>query len=565
MSPVRVDEPPVLAVEDLHVTFSTRNGPVEAVKGVSLQLRARETLGIVGESGSGKSVTAFAVTRLLEAAGRITGGRILFNGQDITAARSGQLRSVHGAAIAMIFQNPRAALNPIRTVGLQIADAIGARERISATEGRARALDLLKAVLIRNPEQRLDAYPHELSGGMCQRVMIAMAIAGEPSLLIADEPTTGLDVTTQKTVMDLVERIIAERGMSMILITHDLGLAARYCQRVIVMEQGKVVEEAEPRILFHSPQHPYTRRLVATSPTATSTLADLAPEGAALTFAVPSEATKPGTPPLLEVQNLVKRYEGGVVAVDDVSFRLQPGESLGLVGESGSGKSTISRLVCRLIDQSEGRILFDGESIGDQPARNFHASPVRKDIQIVFQDPTESLNPRYSAFECIAHPLRRLLAMGDGSALTARVRECAERAGLPHDLLERFPHQLSGGQKARVGIARAIASRPRLLVLDEPTAALDVSVQAIILQLLDSLRRQDNLGLLFVSHDLNVVRMMCNRIIVLRNGRIVETGDSQSLFSNAQDPYTRSLIDAVLNISGVDGGRESASGLVPVV
>jgi peptide/nickel transport system ATP-binding protein len=565
MSPVRVDEPPVLAVEDLHVTFSTRNGPVEAVKGVSLQLRARETLGIVGESGSGKSVTAFAITRLLEAAGRITGGRILFNGQDITSARSGQLRSVHGAAIAMIFQNPRAALNPIRTVGLQIADAIGARERISATEGRARALDLLKAVLIRNPEQRLDAYPHELSGGMCQRVMIAMAIAGEPSLLIADEPATGLDVTTQKTVMDLVERIIAERGMSMILITHDLGLAARYCQRVAVMEQGKVVEEAEPRFLFRNPQHSYTRRLVATSPTATSTLADLAPEGAKIAVAVPREATKPGTPPLLEVQNLVKRYDGGVVAVDDVSFRLQPGESLGLVGESGSGKSTISRLVCRLIDQSGGRILFDGESIGDQPARNFHTSSVRKDIQIVFQDPTESLNPRYSAFECIAHPLRRLLAMGDGSALTARVRECAERAGLPHDLLERFPHQLSGGQKARVGIARAIASRPRLLVLDEPTAALDVSVQAIILQLLDSLRRQDNLGLLFVSHDLNVVRMMCNRIIVLRNGRIVETGDSQSLFSNAQDPYTRSLIDAVLNISGVDGGRESASGLVPVV
>jgi peptide/nickel transport system ATP-binding protein len=246
-----------------------------------------------------------------------------------------------------------------------------------------------------------------------------------------------------------------------------------------------------------------------------------------------------------------------VAAVDDVSFRIAAGESLGLVGESGSGKSTISRLVCRLIDQTEGRILFDGEPIGEQPARSFHASPVRKDIQIVFQDPTESLNPRYSAFDCIAHPLRRLLAMGDGSALTARVRECAERAGLPLDLLERFPHQLSGGQKARIGIARAIASRPRLLVLDEPTAALDVSVQAIILQLLDSLRVQDNLGLLFVSHDLNVVRMMCTRIIVLRNGRIIETGDSQTLFSKAEDPYTRSLIDAVLNISG--GGMAPAS------
>jgi peptide/nickel transport system ATP-binding protein len=305
---IRADDPPMLAVEDLRVTFSTRNGTVEAVKGVSLEVRARETLGIVGESGSGKSVTAFAVTRLLEAAGRITGGRILFNGRDITAARAGQLRSVHGAAVAMIFQNPRAALNPIRTVGLQIADAIGARERISAAEGRTRALDLLKAVLIRNPEQRLDAYPHELSGGMCQRVMIAMAIAGEPSLLIADEPTTGLDVTTQKTVMDLVARIIAERGMAMILITHDLGLAARYCQRVAVMEQGKIVEEAEPAVLFSSPAHPYTRRLVATSPTATSTLADLTPEGATHAAAMPRLASEPGTPPLLEVQNLVKRY-----------------------------------------------------------------------------------------------------------------------------------------------------------------------------------------------------------------------------------------------------------------
>jgi peptide/nickel transport system ATP-binding protein len=546
---VRADDPPMLAVEDLHVTFSTRNGLVEAVKGVSLEVRARETLGIVGESGSGKSVTAFAVTRLLDAAGRISGGRILFNGRDITGARSGQLRSVHGAAIAMIFQNPRAALNPIRTVGLQIADAIGARERISVSEGRTRALELLKAVLIRNPEQRLDAYPHELSGGMCQRVMIAMAIAGEPSLLIADEPTTGLDVTTQKTVMDLVARIIADRGMSMILITHDLGLAARYCQRVAVMERGKVVEAAEPAALFSSPKHPYTRRLVAASPTATSTLVDLAPEGALPAAAVRQHAPEPGTPPLLEVQNLVKRYEG-VAAVDGVSFRIAAGESLGLVGESGSGKSTISRLVCRLIDQSEGSILFDGESIGDQPARNFHASPVRKDIQIVFQDPTESLNPRYAAFDCIAHPLRRLLGMGDGAALTARVRECAERAGLPFDLLERFPHQLSGGQKARVGIARAIASRPRLLVLDEPTAALDVSVQAIILQLLDSLRQQDNLGLLFVSHDLNVVRMMCSRIIVLRNGKIVETSDSETIFRKAGDPYTRSLIEAVLNISG---------------
>jgi peptide/nickel transport system ATP-binding protein len=581
---------PLLAIEDLHVTFSTRRGLVEAVRGVSFSVAAGETLGVVGESGSGKSVTAFAVTRLLDASGRVSQGRIRFAGEDITKASSKQLRRIHGAAISMIFQNPRGALNPIRTVGQQIADAIMAHEPISAGEGRARALELLKAVLIREPEKRLDAYPHELSGGMCQRVMIAMAIACAPKLLIADEPTTGLDVTTQKTVMDLLARITAERGMAMILITHDLGLASRYCQRVCVMEQGKVVEEAQPLSLFSAPQHPYTKRLVAASPTATSTIADLAPEALSPSTvahsphpeeAAPAAVSKdgsvvseppgssfetkpaaspqdegsgkkpaPGTPLLLEVQNLVKRYDRGVVAVNDVSFAIRAGESLGLVGESGSGKSTISRLVCRLIDASEGEILFDGQAIGTLPARDFHRSPLRKDIQIVFQDPTDSLNPRFNAFDCIAHPLRRLLNMKDGAALTARVSECAERAGLPSELLERFPHQLSGGQKARVGIARAIACRPRLLILDEPTAALDVSVQAVILQLLDRLRREDDLALLFVSHDLNVVRMMCERTVVMQNGAIVEQGESLALFAAPQTEYARTLLEAVLHLGG---------------
>jgi peptide/nickel transport system ATP-binding protein len=450
----------------------------------------------------------------------------------------------------MIFQNPRAALNPIRAVGAQIADAILAHRRISKQEAKLEALNLLRAVQIRDPERRMDAYPHELSGGMCQRVMIAIAISCNPKLLIADEPTTGLDVTTQKVVMDLLAEIAAARGMATLLITHDLGLAARYCRRVVVMEQGRLVEEADPLTLFHTPQHRYTKRLVAASPTATSRVEDLVPKGEALPAVQIKDVLPlaPGTPPLLDVQRIVKRFDEGAPAVSDFSMTMGAGESVGLVGESGSGKSTTSRMICRLIDASEGEILFDGYSIAQIPSRDFHRSPLRKDIQIVFQDPNESLNPRFTAFDCIAHPLLRLLKMRAGAGLRQRVEECADRVGLPRELLSRFPHQLSGGQKARVGIARAIACRPRLLVLDEPTAALDVSVQAVVLQLLDRLRREDNLAFLFVSHDLNVVRMMCDRTIVLRAGHIVEQGESRNLFTNPQTDYTRELVEAVPNI-----------------
>ncbi len=542
---------PLLRIEDLHVTFSTRRGLVEAVRGVTLSLDAGEMLGLVGESGSGKSVTGFATTRLLDAAGRVTAGRILFRGQDITKIPDGDFRMLHGAAISMIFQNPRAALNPIRAIGQQIADAILSHKRMSREQAAGEALELLRAVQIRDPEKRMAAYPHELSGGMCQRVMIAIAISCAPMLLIADEPTTGLDVTTQKVVMDLLAGIAAQRGMATILITHDLGLAARYCRRVVVMEQGRLVEEAPPQALFRNPRHVYTKRLVAASPTATSRIEDLVTDEeksqylAMLAACKPRPAPPPGTPLLLDVQSLAKRYDQGSPAVTDFSMTMAAGESVGLVGESGSGKTTTSRMICRLIDPSEGVILFDGQSIGDLAARDFHRSPVRKEIQLVFQDPNDSLNPRFTAFDCIAHPLLRLAGMRPGDALRQRVEECAQRVGLPLGLLPRFPHQLSGGQKARIGIARAIACRPRLLVLDEPTAALDVSVQAVVLQLLDRLRREDNLAFLFVSHDLNVVRMMCDHTIVLRNGCIVEQGESRAVFGNPQTAYTRELVEAV--------------------
>jgi ABC-type glutathione transport system ATPase component len=549
---------PLLQIENLHVTFSTRRGLVEAVRGITLSLQAGEMLGLVGESGSGKSVTGFATTRLLDSSGRLVQGRILYRGKDITKMPDRDFRMLHGAAMSMIFQNPRAALNPIRAVGLQIADAILSHKRMTKEAAAEEALKLLRAVQIRDPEKRMAAYPHELSGGMCQRVMIAVAISCNPMLLIADEPTTGLDVTTQKVVMDLLARIAADRGMATILITHDLGLAAQYCRRVVVMEKGRLVEEAAPVTLFRQPQHAYTKRLVAASPTAISRIEDLVPAGeerdqylAVLASRKVGAVPSPGTPPLLDVKNLAKRYDQGQPAVAGFSMTMKAGESVGLVGESGSGKTTTSRMICRMIDASEGEILFDGQSIGQLPARDFHRSPLRKDIQIVFQDPNESLNPRFTAFDCIAHPLLRLAKMRPGEALRQRVEECARRVGLPIDLLSRFPHQLSGGQKARVGIARAIACRPRLLVLDEPTAALDVSVQAVVLQLLDRLRREDNLALLFVSHDLNVVRMMCDRTIVLRNGHIVEQGESRALFDNPQSDYTRELVEAVPHIQTI--------------
>ena len=534
---------PLLQVENLQVRFATRHGPVDALHGISFTVEAGETLGIVGESGSGKSVTSLAVMRLLDRAGRIEGGRIKFQGQEITHANHKELRQLRGAALSMIFQNPRLALNPIRTVEHQIADVLRAHNHLSTRSARNQVLDLLHAVLIRDPERRLHAYPHELSGGMCQRVMIAMAIACEPALLIADEPTTGLDVTTQQTVMELLARIQAERHMAMILITHDLGLAARWCRRIAVMDQGRIVETGPTAALFKAPTHPYTIRLVAASPTRRSTLADLTPLPPYFP-ATKAPHVAPTTLPLLELRQLTKHFDN-IAAVDRVSFQIPPGGSLGLVGESGSGKSTLSRLVCRLIDPDAGEILFDGQNIGALPARDFHRSPHRRDIQIVFQDPHDSLNPRHTAHDSIAHPLRRLEGLRDGAALDARVRDAATRAGLSLALLDRFPHQLSGGQKARIGIARAIAPRPRLLVLDEPTAALDVSVQAVILQLLDRLRREDGIGLLFVSHDLNVVRMLCDGLVVLQAGKVVEAGPSQSVFAAPTADYTKDLLAAI--------------------
>ncbi|QOZ37079.1 ABC transporter ATP-binding protein [Bradyrhizobium sp. CCBAU 53421] len=589
---------PLLDVQDLTVEFTTRRGIVKAVQHVNISVGKGETVGIVGESGSGKSVTSYAVMRILDRAGRIADGSVMFSGIDVKSASESQMRDLRGREVSMIFQNPRAALNPIRKVGHQIEDVLRQHvQQAQVTDRGEKAIEALEQVKIARPRERYHAYPFELSGGMCQRVVIALALACNPQLLIADEPTTGLDVTTQKAVMDLIVELTRRRAMSTILITHDLGLAAAYCDRVVVMEKGRVVETAKSADIFAAPQHDYTKKLMRATPRLGVSLRDLLPEddslasprvrGEADTRSVAGEGDSPRAvlvdtaphpnplpvkngereriEPLLLVEKLVKEYPrqgaGSVLtklfgrkppveedifrAVDGISFQVDHGESVGLVGESGCGKSTTSMMVMRLLDQTSGRIMFDGEDIGAIAPQSFARLPRRSQIQMVFQDPTDSLNPRFTAARAIADPIMQLGDIRGRDALRHRCEELARLVGLPVNLLDRFPHQLSGGQKARVGIARAIALHPKLVILDEPTAALDVSVQAVVLNLLQDLKQSMGMSYLFVSHDLNVVRLLCDRVIVMRSGRIVEQGTSEHVLGNPQDAYTKELLTAI--------------------
>jgi peptide/nickel transport system ATP-binding protein len=558
------DAIPLLDVEDLTVEFATRRGTVRAVQHVTVKVAKGETVGIVGESGSGKSVTSYAVMRILDRAGRIAEGSIVFGGVDVRNAPESEVRQLRGREISMIFQNPRSALNPIRKVGKQIEDILLEHVQAVPDDVKQKAIEALQRVRISQPEERYHAYPFELSGGMCQRVVIALALACRPQLLIADEPTTGLDVTTQKAVMDLVVELTRERGMSTILITHDLGLAAAYCDRVVVMEKGKVVETALSRKIFSAPEHAYTRKLMRATPRLGIGLRDLLPPDADHT-PIPEGSVVESGAPLLVVKDLVKEYKRNAVpasllklfgrkdaeevkpfrAVGGISFEVKRGESVGLVGESGCGKSTTSMMVMRLIDKTSGTIAFGGEDIGAIPAKQFAVLPARKRIQMVFQDPTDSLNPRFTAVRAIADPLMRLGDVHGSDALRAKCEDLARQVGLPLELLDRFPHQLSGGQKARVGIARAIALRPELVILDEPTAALDVSVQAVVLNLLADLKALLGMSYLFVSHDLNVVRLLCDRVIVMRAGQIVEQGTSEEVLGAPKTDYTRELLSAI--------------------
>jgi peptide/nickel transport system ATP-binding protein len=568
--------PPLLAVEGLRTVFD--GADAAAVDGIRFSIAAGQTLGLVGESGSGKSVTSLSVLGLLPESAEIVAGRISYLGRDLVRLPKRDLRSVRGAEISMIFQEPGTALNPVFKVGSQVAETLRLHQNLSRRESRERVIALLREVGMPDPERRLHSYPHELSGGQKQRVMIAMALACGPRLLIADEPTTALDVTIQAQILDLLRRLRDERGMAMLFITHDLGVIAEIADDVAVMHRGRLVEQADVLSLFEHPQHPYTRGLLACRPrldrafhrlpTVEAFLAGEAAAGADETVAPPRRLLHPGADaagdptarwveaderPLLAVANLAVHFRsrGGwwsrgapaTRAVDDVSFELYRGQTLGLVGESGCGKTTTGRAILRLLELTAGAVTFDGIDLAALKGRELRR--LRRRFQLVFQDPYASLNPRMRVETLVTEPM----AVHGIGANAAERRERAARllaeVGLEEAHLRRYPHEFSGGQRQRVAIARALATDPDLLICDECVSALDVSVQAQVLNLLKDLQERRGLTYLFISHDLSVVKFMADMIAVMRQGRIVEFGAAERIYRAPRETYTRELIAAV--------------------
>ncbi|MWP36927.1 dipeptide ABC transporter ATP-binding protein [Rhodobacter sphaeroides] len=527
---------PALTVEGLEVSVRTEAGLRPLVSGLSFTLARGETLAIAGESGSGKSITSLAIMGLLPPpAVRITGGRIKLGRTELPDLPEGRMRAIRGDRVAMIFQEPMTSLNPVLTIGTQLAEAIRAHETVSKAEARARALEALRSVRLSQPERRLDQYPHELSGGMRQRVMIAMALALRPEVLIADEPTTALDVTVQREVLDLLRDLQRELGTAIILITHDMGVVAEMADRVIVMRDGRMVEEGPATQIFAEPRAEYTRALLA---------------------AVPRMGAGRGRPPVeaepiarlsdLQVRfdlkgGLLGRTQARVHAVEHVSFDIRRGETFALVGESGCGKSTIAKAMVGLVPH-EGRIEIGGQTLGTLDAAERKA--LRRRVQIVFQDPMAALDPRMRIGDLIAEPLV-IHGIGTPEERRARVGDLLTRVGLSPAQMERYPHEFSGGQRQRICIARALALRPELIIADESVSALDVSVQARVLDLLAALKREFGIALLFISHDMAVVENVSDRVAVMYLGQIVEMGTRDQVFGNPQHPYTRRLIEAV--------------------
>ena len=517
----------LIEIRDLRVGFAGR----EVVHGVNLDIRRGECLALVGESGSGKSVTAHSILRLLPGKNVETQGSIRYNGIDLVSASPAQLRSLRGNRIAMIFQEPMTSLNPLHTVEKQVSEILITHKGLKKREARARTLKLLELVGIRDPQHRLNAYPHQLSGGQRQRVMIAMALANEPELLIADEPTTALDVTVQQKILELLIDLQQRLGMSLLLISHDLNLVRKIAQRVCVMRAGEIVEQATCEDLFKAPQHPYSRMLIEAEPSGSPVPADdpdnlLQVDDLKVWFPLP--------------KSLFSRERHYVKAVDGVSFELKKGRTLGIVGESGSGKSTLGQAVLRLVE-SQGSIRLDGQQLG--ALNQDQLRPLRRHMQVVFQDPFGSLSPRMSVQQIISEGL---LAHNIG---TVQEREAAvirvlQEVGLDPESRHRYPHEFSGGQRQRISIARALIMEPELILLDEPTSALDRTVQKQVVDLLRDLQAKHGLTYLFISHDLAVVHALAHDMIVIKDGKVVEQGNAQSLFSNPQHPYTRELLQA---------------------
>ncbi|MCS7162908.1 MAG: ABC transporter ATP-binding protein [Bacteroidia bacterium] len=568
----------MLEVRHLHVGFSTRAGYTPAVEDVSFTLPPGRTLGIVGESGSGKSVTALSILRLIPSPpGQIRQGEILFDSPslgrvDLLTLSEKQMRHLRGNEIAMIFQEPMTSLNPVFTCGEQVVEAIRLHQRVSAKEAYERALALFEEVKLPNPKRIYEAYPHQLSGGQKQRVMIAMAISCEPRLLIADEPTTALDVTVQKTILELLLELQTRHGMSLIFISHDLGVIGEICDEVLVMYKGKVVEQGEVRAIFAHPRAAYTKGLIACRPPLDRrlhrlpTLADFlrAPERLTVEEALKAETVSEeqyrtrqkrlaAQAPLLEVENLQVHFPvtrgvfGRVVdyvkAVDGVSFTVYPGETVGLVGESGSGKTTTGRAILRLIEPTGGRVVFMDQEVTGLPSEALRR--LRRYMQIIFQDPYSSLNPRLTVGTMLTEPLLFHKIVETPAQAKEKAIELLEKVGLEADHFYRYPHEFSGGQRQRIAIARALAVQPKFIICDESVSALDVSVQAQVLNLLLDLQEQYGLSYLFISHDLSVVKFMSDRLLVLYQGKVVESGYAEDIYRAPQHPYTQRLIEAI--------------------
>ena len=544
----------------------TIDGPVHAVEEVDLDLSAGETLAIVGESGSGKSTTAMAVIGLLPGNGKVTRGSILFEGQDLVGAPESVMRTVRGGSIGLVPQDPMSNLNPVVKIGTQIAETLLAHGLATRKNVDERVVETLAAAGLPNAADRAKQYPHEFSGGMRQRALIAIGLACNPKLLIADEPTSALDVTVQKTILDQLDRMTGELGTAVLLITHDLGLAAERASRVVVMNRGRIVEQGPARQILEDPQQPYTQALVKAAPsvaavrlrpevfrkTTTSPVETAVPDAAPAGTAEPRVGEKPvaaASAPdnIVEVEGLTKAYKvrgskEDFIAVDDVSFAIPRGETVAIVGESGSGKTTTARMMLKVVEPTRGSIRFDGQDVAALKGRDLRQ--FRQRVQPIFQDPYSSLNPMFSIERLISEPLE-FYRRGSGTERAARVRQLLDDVALPQSMLRRYPSELSGGQRQRVAIARALALSPDLIVCDEPVSALDVLVQDQVLRLLRDLQQEYGLSYLFISHDLAVVRLISDYVCVMKDGALVEAASSEEIFTNPRDPYTRRLLASI--------------------